>query len=164
MSRSQTSAPEPAAPDEGPPRSCYLLEFSVLPGGVRLGHVHAGGDLGELLEAFGRDWEEAGEMFGHLVLSYGAVLHLWIVQQGVIVGGIDLHPFLRTGDGRCDWALDRDALAAVAPPLTGPVLAAGRVGVRWAEPALRHPESHLHAHGDPAEPVFLHFGLNDLEG
>jgi hypothetical protein len=35
--------------------------------------------------------------------------------------------------------------------------------VRWADPALRHPESHLHSDVDPAEPMTLHAGLNDVE-
>lgn len=175
------------------------------------------------------------------------MLHLWVVQEGVIVEGADLHPYLRTGHEGCDrtlarvlalreergerWkeidaildpygfekapalplltravelqdrleagsgdtaareeldglladagherapasyggvavgglSLDWDALAAVLPPLRAPVLTAGRTGVRWAWPELRHPESYLHVYADPAEPEGLRLGVNDLE-
>ncbi|GGV10815.1 hypothetical protein GCM10010182_33700 [Actinomadura cremea] len=95
---------EPYDDEEGLPHSCYLLEFSVSPGGARRGDVHVAATLDGLRESFeGR----AHGADGYLVMRYGAVLHLWIVQEGEIVQGVDLHPFLRTGDARCDEALAR---------------------------------------------------------
>jgi hypothetical protein len=236
------AASELADRDEarGLPHSCYLLEFSVSPGGARLGDVFVGRTLDELRQSLQRRWH--GEYVdGYLVIWYGAVLHLWVVQEGSIVEGIDLHPYLRTGDDRCDRAfarviagrdaavntildgyvfdtvlaiplltrvfelqdriaadaddagaraeldrileaagdgqaptsydgvtveglgLDWDALATAVQPLREPILAGEWVGVRWADPALRHPESHLHVYTDPAEHEDLHLGLNDLE-
>lgn len=95
---------EPYDEEDGLPHSCYLLEFSVSPGGARQGDVHVAPTLDGLRESFERRADGAD---GYLVMQYGAVLHLWIVQQGEIVEGIDLHPFLRTGDARCDEALAR---------------------------------------------------------
>lgn len=37
----------------GPPLSCYLLEFSVRPGGARLGDIYAGATLDALRETCG---------------------------------------------------------------------------------------------------------------
>ncbi|XRQ06410.1 hypothetical protein ACN3XK_59350 [Actinomadura welshii] len=96
--------PELHDDEDGLPHSCYLLEFSVEPGGARLGDVHVGSTLGMLRQSwslFGSDLDD------YLVLWYGAVLHLWVVQEGAIVQGIDLHPYLRSGDPRCDAAVPR---------------------------------------------------------
>ncbi|WP_329518559.1 hypothetical protein [Spirillospora sp. NBC_01491] len=87
------------------PYSCHLLEFSVLPGGARLGNIYVAGDADELRECVDGDWEEGAD--GYLILWYGALLHLWTVQHGAIVAGLDLHPYLRTGDARCDLAVAR---------------------------------------------------------
>ncbi|WP_158642450.1 hypothetical protein [Actinomadura sp. WAC 06369] len=95
---------EPYDEEEGLPHSCYLLEFSVSPGGARQGDVHVAPTLDLLRESFERRAHGAD---GYLVMLYGAVLHAWVVQEGEIVQGVDLHPFLRTGDERCDAALAR---------------------------------------------------------
>ena len=240
---SNASAPEPSDVDEeeGLPHSCYLLEFSVMPGGARQGDIHVGTTIDALCESLQHGIDD------YLVIWYGAVLHLWIVQEGLIVEGIDLHPYLRTGDERCDrtlariielkeqeddrWGaidqvlkpyvfdkalalplltrvlelqdrieadesdtdaereldrileaaedkqapttfdgmtverlhLDWDALGKAAPPLREPILATDWVSVRWADPDLRHEESHLHVYTEPTEPEHLHVGHNDLE-
>ncbi|MFC3999754.1 hypothetical protein ACFOVU_27825 [Nocardiopsis sediminis] len=83
--------------------SCYLLEFSVSPGGARQGDIHAYTDLKALREGF----DERNGADPYLIMWYGALLHLWVVQNGEIVQGIDLHPFLRTGDERLDRTLAR---------------------------------------------------------
>ncbi|MEV0564061.1 hypothetical protein [Dactylosporangium sp. NPDC050588] len=80
--------------------SCYLLEFSVGPGGARQGDIHAGRDLAALRAAFDRRYDD--DHLAYMTLWYGAVLHLWVVQDGTLAGGFDLHPFLRTGDPRHD--------------------------------------------------------------
>ncbi|MDG6101490.1 hypothetical protein Daura_39500 [Dactylosporangium aurantiacum] len=80
--------------------SCYLLEFSVGPGGARQGDVHAARDLATLRASFERRYDE--DHLAYLTLWYGAVLHLWVVRDGVLAGGFDLHPMLRTGDARHD--------------------------------------------------------------
>ncbi len=80
--------------------SCYLLEFSVGPGGARQGDVHAALDLDALRASFERRYDE--DDLAYLTLWYGAVLHLWVVQDGVLADGFDLHPMLRTGDDRHD--------------------------------------------------------------
>lgn len=228
--------------EPGLPRSCYLLEFSVGPGGARLGDVYAGTTVDALRETTTARWHGYG-VDGYLILWYGAVLHLWVVQEGVIVEGVDLHPYLRTGDERCDrtlarviecreergdrWeeidgvldpyvfdsatalplltrvielqdrieadpadaearaALDRiveaasakeapvsydgvtvdrldldwAALARALPPLREPLLTEGRVGVGWADAAVRHPESYLELRLTES----LRLGVNDLE-
>lgn len=113
---------------------------------LRTGHEGCDRTLARVLalrEERGERWKEIDGLLadaGHerAPASYG----------GVAVGGLSL-----------DW----DALAAVLPPLRAPVLTAGRTGVRWARPELRHPESYLHVYADPAEPENLRLGVNDLE-
>ncbi len=90
----------------GLPHSCYLLEFSVGSGGARLGDVYAGTTVDALSETVRERWQGHG-LDDYLIIWYGAVLHLWVVQEGAIVEGVDLHPYLRTGDERCDRALAR---------------------------------------------------------
>src|SRR5687767_3565385 len=81
--------------------SCYLLEFSVGPGGARQGDVHAARDVAALRAAFEGRYDD--DDVAYLTLWYGAVLHLWVVGAGgVLAGGFDLHPFLRTGDAGHD--------------------------------------------------------------
>ena len=87
-------------------RSCYLLEFSVSPGGARLGDVHAGVTVDALRASVDRRYGGEG-IDGYLIIWYGAVLRLWVVQEGRIVQGLDLHSYLRTGDERCDRTLER---------------------------------------------------------
>lgn len=86
-------------------RSCYLLEFSVGPGGARLGDVYAGPTADALRETVRERW--ADDIDDYLIIWYGAMFHLWVVQEGEIVEGIDLHPYLRTGDEACDRVLAR---------------------------------------------------------
>ncbi|WP_436771208.1 hypothetical protein [Yinghuangia sp. YIM S09857] len=105
-------SPEKASSGEPAIRqvSCYVLEFSVDHGGSRMADVHAFGDLDALRASFERRCARFGEPGGvdaYLVMWYGAVLHLWVVQLGAIVEGIDLHPYLRTGNPRYDEALAR---------------------------------------------------------
>lgn len=86
-----------------PTTSCYLLEFSTGPTGARHGQVHAYGDLGSVRASLDRE----GGVDDWMVIDDGAVLHLWVVQEGVVAEGIDLHPYLRTGDERYDLTLGR---------------------------------------------------------
>ena len=85
------------------PTSCYLLEFSVGPGGARHAHIHAYGDFDRLRASF----ERHDDVDDYLVIWYGATLVLWVVQEGVVVDDIDLHPYLRTGDAQYDRTLAR---------------------------------------------------------
>ena len=90
------------------PKSCYVLEFSVQPGGARLGDVHVHGTLAELRAGFDRRYsvDEFG-VDGDLVLWSGAVLYLWAVERGTAVAGIDLRGYLRTGDEVYDQVVRR---------------------------------------------------------
>lgn len=113
-------------PRQGIEPSCYLLEFSVSPGGARQGEVYAHGTLDGLRNLIEQRDDPCG-IDPYLVMWYGAVLHLWVVRGGVIVEGIDLHPQLRTGDPRFDISLarllslreDDDALWSDAQELVG---------------------------------------------
>lgn len=73
-----------------PQPSCYLLEYSVEPGGARHAHLYTHATLDGLRELMG------DEVDPHKILWYRAVLHLWVVQEGRIVQGIDLHPLHTT--------------------------------------------------------------------
>jgi|SRR6476660_9806469 len=84
---------------------CYVLEFSVQPGGARLGDVHVHGELAEVRESIG---EQYGFDFdSYLVMWYGAELRLWAFDQGSFVSAMDLHPYLRTGNPEWDRTLAR---------------------------------------------------------
>ncbi|GAA4635506.1 hypothetical protein GCM10023196_081270 [Actinoallomurus vinaceus] len=87
--------------------SCYLLEFSVGSGGSRLGDVFVAADLAGVREIFERRYKGATDLIPYHVMWYGAVLHLWVVQGGSIVEGIDLRTQLRSGDPACDRTLAR---------------------------------------------------------
>jgi hypothetical protein len=88
--------------------SCYVLEFSVGPGGARLGDVHVASALAGARTSFELHClvEQHGVDPG-LIMEFGALLQLWVVQRGTIVAGIDLRPFLRSGDAEADRALAR---------------------------------------------------------
>ncbi|KAB2387782.1 hypothetical protein [Actinomadura montaniterrae] len=105
--------PAPAAPDdlddldqeeEGAAHSCCLLEFSMGSGGAPQGDIFVGTSVADLAAAFAGHYDGRGAD-SNLVMRCGALLHLWVVQEGVIVEGVDLRPYLRTGDARCDEAL-----------------------------------------------------------
>ncbi len=185
------AASEPADRDEarGLPHSCYLLEFSVSPGGARLGDVFVGrtGDdrcdraLARVIA--GRDAAVNTVLDGYefdTVLASPLLTRVFEFQDRIAADADDsearaeLDRILEAaGDGRAPTSydgvtveglgLDWDALAAAVQPLREPILDGGWVGVRWADPGLRHPESYLHVYTDPAEPEDLHLGLNDLE-
>lgn len=88
--------------------SCYLLEYSTGPGGTPLGNVYAAGDLAGLKEMFEKDGGDGYQPFlDYHVMWCGAVLHLWVVQRGFVVGGFDVRPYLRTGDPGWDRTLAR---------------------------------------------------------
>ncbi|MFE0690529.1 hypothetical protein H7827_12270 [Streptomyces sp. JH002] len=78
--------------------SCYLVEFSVGPGGARKGDIYAAGTLASAREAF----EETDHLDPYLLLWYGACLRLWVVRHGTVVGGIDLLPYVRSTDPAYD--------------------------------------------------------------
>ena len=73
-----------------------------------MGDVHVYGTLAEIRAGFDRRYlvEEHG-VDGHLVLFYGAILHLWAVERGTAVAGIDLTRYLRTGDSAHDRVVAR---------------------------------------------------------
>jgi hypothetical protein len=83
--------------------SCYVLEHSVEPGGARLADFHVWGNLDDLAASLDR----RGGLDPYLVMWYGIVLRLWVVQNGEALDEIDLRPYLRTGDERCDRTLAR---------------------------------------------------------
>lgn len=99
----QKAAAAPVADD----RDCYLLEFSAGSGGARRGDIHAHTDLAGLRAGFEARCAHHGEdgVDAYLVMWYGAVLHLWVVRDGEIVDGLDLHPFLRCADPAYNTAL-----------------------------------------------------------
>ena len=76
-------------------------------GGSRLGDVHVAADLAGVRKVFERRYEGATDLIPYHVMWYGAVLHLWVVQGGSIVEGIDLRAHLRSGDPACYWTLAR---------------------------------------------------------
>lgn len=86
--------------------SCYVLEYSVGPGGARQGDVFAHGDLHTLRESFENHYG-SGPIDPYLVMWYGAILHMFVFDQGTLVREFDLHPFLRTGNGVWDRTLAR---------------------------------------------------------
>lgn len=76
-----------------------------MPGGARLGDVHVAGTLAEVRTSFElRCLVEQHGVDPGLIMDFGALLQLWVVQRGTIIAGIDLRPFLRSGDAEADRA------------------------------------------------------------
>jgi hypothetical protein len=72
--------------DEAVPRSAYLFEFSVEPGGATLGHVHAFATRDEL-ERAARYYREHPATEEYLPIAFAAI---WIVEDGKLVGHVDV--------------------------------------------------------------------------
>lgn len=93
------------------PRSCYVLELSVQPGGSRWAELHTytnPSEIGAWLRGFCRN--EQGLAAYHAIW-YGATLAVWVVQRGEVVQQLDVHPFIRVRhpEEHAEWVqLDDD--------------------------------------------------------
>src|SRR5262245_80752 len=85
------------------PKSCYILELSVVPGGARRGERFVYRSLEHIHRCLA--WEFLGDPVSRfaaamLAIGYGETIRLWIVQRGVVTAAIDLDDFLRVTVGR----------------------------------------------------------------
>ncbi|MEV4113401.1 hypothetical protein [Nonomuraea sp. NPDC049695] len=116
-------AGEPA-PEPWESRSCYVLEASIGPGGLRQGLVFALPYLEsvrDIVEELVLDDSAEAESQRDL-LARGGMLTLWVVQEGLLTGGVDLKPHLDPAGRAIDW----DAVAAATPALRGELDGRGR--------------------------------------
>lgn len=95
------------------PCSCYVLEFSVQPGGARWAELHCYSDS----ESIGRGAMQVSsepEVAPYLLLWYGATFGIWSIQMGRVDAFLDLHPYVTAQmPGSTDWhALDSADLHA----------------------------------------------------
>ncbi|MCP2166125.1 hypothetical protein LX83_002984 [Goodfellowiella coeruleoviolacea] len=162
------AVPAAAAPPAPVGPSCYLLEFSVAPGGARHAWIYAHGTLADAVDslhaALSCPDPDERELLASLVR--GGTLHLWVVRGGTLTEGVDLHPFLvREAGDTGDTAsvrpprVDLAALAGVVPELTGPTLASdGYLVVSWTGP---RPDPDTFSYLRDGIP--LRAGFNDLE-
>jgi len=77
-----------------PDRSAYILELSVQPGGSRWAEEHVYAKLEHIravLEAFCKN----DSMAAYHAIWYGTTLAIWVVQKGLVVQYVDLHPHIQ---------------------------------------------------------------------
>ncbi|SPL88273.1 unnamed protein product [[Actinomadura] parvosata subsp. kistnae] len=148
-----TAAGEPA-PEPWESRSCYVLEASIEPGGARQGLLFALPYLEsvrDIVEELVLD-DSAEAKAQRDLLAMGGMLTLWVVQEGLLAGGVDLKPHLDPAGRAIDW----DAVAAATPALRGELMDVDGVLVEMGEfaPGFTYLE----------DGVLLEPGPNDLEG
>lgn len=72
--------------------SAYVLECSVQPGGSRWAELHTYTTPGPILRVMERLCANEHGFFAYHTLWYGAVVGLWTIHHGEVVGFEDLHP------------------------------------------------------------------------
>lgn len=85
------------------PRSCYVLELSVQPGGSRWAELHAYTEPRHIRAWIGSFVSNPAGLSTYHAIWYGATLGVWVVQRGVVVGFVDLEPHLRARLGDSPW-------------------------------------------------------------
>lgn len=134
------------------PRSCYVLELSVEPGGSRWAELHAYTDPRKLAALVKRFCKNEHGFSAYHAIWYGATLGIWVVQAGVVTRFVDLHPWISARRGRGEAvplarkAALRRALDLGAPgePYDEDLPAKVKLAVDWDEvaallPALKQP-------------------------
>ncbi len=85
------------------PRSCYVLELSVQPGGSRWAELHAYSDARHIQRLLKDFCKNQGGMSAYHAIWYGdAVLGIWVVQRGVVVKFINLYSYITAKLGRME--------------------------------------------------------------
>ncbi len=81
------------------PKSCYILELSIQPGGGRFANIFVENNLDairrHLEETFLSDDARTRGDAAYYALWYGETIALWTVKEGRVIDGLDLHPHLR---------------------------------------------------------------------
>ena len=97
------------------PRSCYVLELSVQPGGSRWAELHAYTDPSHIHACLETFCDDRCGLSAYHAIWYRARLGIWVVQVGEVVDFIDLHPYIsaRYQDGPAMPLSDIDALRAL---------------------------------------------------
>jgi hypothetical protein len=168
-------------------RSCYILELSVSPGHGRRGELFVYGrpvHLRRCLESEFLDEDPRDRVRAVAMVAYGETVALWVVEEGRVVRGIDLRPFVRVRlpDGldltlaearlrdepwkamltalpSVDVTLDWDGIASVTPPLRGEPLRPGEsVDLETTEEVLAAFDTYLEVLDDVA------YGYEDVDG
>lgn len=118
------------------PRSCYVLEFSVQPGGVRWAELHAYANL-EFIGQGALRVSSVPETAPYMLLWYGATFGVWSIQAGKVQAFLDLHPYTSVQlAGSTEWQpLDSADVRATVQALeaqdTLEVLDNAVLGVNW---------------------------------
>lgn len=97
----------------------YIVELSVSPGGARRGDIVVVGTRAEIMRVlqleFLSDDEDTVGLNAYLAIRYGEIITAWVVEDGAVKSGIDLHPFIRASFPDAERAValsDKKALAA----------------------------------------------------
>ncbi|MBL9106173.1 MAG: hypothetical protein JNL82_34945 [Myxococcales bacterium] len=101
------------------PRSCYVLELSVEPGGSRWAELHAYTDPRHLHALLTEFCSNPGGISAYHAIIYGARLGVWIVQRGEVARFVDLHPHITARLGRAGPVALTDTRGL--RELTGPI-------------------------------------------
>ncbi|GAA5770787.1 hypothetical protein Aros01_07315 [Streptosporangium roseum] len=142
------------APEPAENRSCYVLEASVRPGGSRQGLLFAYPDL-ESIHAVVDELVLGDSVDASMqrdLLARRGLLTLWVVQEGLLIEGIDLKPYLDLDELTIDW----DTVAAATPALRGSLMDMDGVLVQIGDfvPEFTYLK----------DDELLEYGPNDLEG
>jgi hypothetical protein len=172
-------------------KSCYILQFSVEPGGARRADRMVYRRREHILELVRREFlggsAQEHAQLADLVLDYGMTMMVWVVQHGQVTVALDLHGFasvriaggapLRLEDpaARERWQtrdrrrgvafeVDLDALAAAMPALQEPLLAPGEVTGVWFRKGFDEAVARQIASIIHDRKGRVCFGYTDLEG
>lgn len=170
------------------PKSCYVLELSVAPGGARRGDLFTYSRMVHIRRCLEQELlgpDPADRAYAaSLAAGHGETIALWVVEGGKLIRGIDFCPHIRirVGDdppiplpealsrddawkdrlsdgARIAFEIDWRAIAAEVPALRGDPLRPGEVLELDAdEDALAPFDSYL----EIAEEI--RYGYEDLEG
>ncbi|MBZ5715328.1 hypothetical protein [Nannocystis pusilla] len=100
------------------PRSCYVLELSVQPGGSRWAELHVYSEVQHVRACIDQFVANDDGLSTFHAVWYGATLGVWLVQRGEVVEFVDLEPHLGARIDGGDWVplSQAQALAIAARP------------------------------------------------
>ena len=170
------------------PKSCYILELSVTPGGARRGDLFTYNRPAHVRRCLEHEFHSPDPQnlayTAALAAGHRETIVVWVVEAGKLVRAIDLHPYIRirldddpaipiadarerdegwkdrlAGGGRIAFEIDWDSISAETPALHGEPLRPGeQLDLEVDEDVIAPFDSYL----EIAETV--RYGYEDLEG
>ncbi|MCY1054252.1 hypothetical protein [Nannocystis sp. SCPEA4] len=95
------------------PRSCYIVELSVQPGGSRWAELHVYSEVQHVRACVDQFVANDDGLSTYHAVWYGATLGVWLVQRGEVVEFVDLEPHLSARIDGSEWVPLSQAQALV---------------------------------------------------